>query len=92
MEIRNVEQYEWLVYLFDAFTLIFVGLFLISTLVGAPNTDKTLPTMIAALACLVMSVYFITEAIFTKNKKHFSLNKKSLRDKKSGPPAGIKKF
>lgn len=74
MEIRSVEQYEWLVYLFDGFTLVVVGLYLVGTLLGSPNTEKTLPTLIASLACIVMSIYFFAEAIFTKNKEEFSLD------------------
>jgi cytochrome c biogenesis protein CcdA len=77
-EVRSVEQYEWLVYLFNGFTLLFVGLYLIVTMVGAANTDKTLPRLIASLACIVMSLYFFAEAIFTKNKKEFSLDIISL--------------
>ena len=73
-EVRSVEQYEWLVYLFNGFTLVFVGLYLIVSLVGAANTEKTLPTLIASLACIVMSLYFFAEAIFTKNKKEFTLD------------------
>lgn len=79
MEIRDVEQYEWLVYLFNGFTLIVVGLYLIGTLVGSPNTEKTLPTLIASLACMVMSIYFFAEALFTKNRKEFSLDLFVLR-------------
>jgi hypothetical protein len=82
MEIRSVEQYEWLVYLFNGFTLVFVGLYLIGTLIGAPNTEKTLPTLIASLACIVMSVYFFAEAIFTKNRVEFSFDLIGLRTRK----------
>jgi hypothetical protein len=71
--IRNVEEYEWLVYLFDGITLVFVGLFLIGTLIGSASNERTLPTMIASLACIVMSVYFFAEAVFAKNKKKFVL-------------------
>ena len=70
----NVEDYEWMVYLFDGITLIFVGLFLIGTLIGSTNDDRTLPTMIASLACIVMSIYFFAEAIFTRNKKKFNFS------------------
>ncbi len=77
-EIRSVEQYEWLVYLFNGFTLLFVGLYLIVSMVGVANTDQTLPRLIASLACIVMSLYFFAEAIFTKNKKDFSLDIVSL--------------
>ncbi|MDD3573863.1 hypothetical protein [Methanospirillum sp.] len=72
--IVNVEDYEWMVYLFDGITLIFVGLFLIGTLIGSTNDDRTLPTMIASLACIVMSIYFFAEAIFTRNKKKFNFS------------------
>ena len=71
--IKNVEKYEWLVYLFDGATLVFVGLFLLGTLIGSVNNERTLPTMIAALACIVMSLYFFAEAVFAKNKKTFEL-------------------
>lgn len=81
-EIRSVEQYEWLVYLFNGLTLIFVGLYLIGTLVGAPNTEKTLPTLIASLACIVMSLYFFAEAFFTKNRKEFSLDLFALQGRR----------
>ena len=77
-EVRSVEQYEWLVYLFNGFTLLFVGLYLIVSMVGVANTDQTLPRLIASLACIVMSLYFFAEAIFTKNKKEFSLDIISL--------------
>lgn len=79
MDIYNVEQYEWLVYLFNGFTLLVVGLYLIGTLIGSPNTAKTLPTLIASLGCIVMSIYFFAEAIFTKNKEEFSLDLFALR-------------
>lgn len=79
MEIRSVEQYEWLVYLFNGLTLVFVGLYLVATLVGSPSTEKTLPTLIAALGCLVMSIYFFAEAMFTKNKVEFSLDVFALK-------------
>jgi hypothetical protein len=69
--IRNVEQYEWLVYLFDGITLVFVGLFLIGTLIGSASNERSLPTMIASLACIVMSIYFFAEALFSRNKKKF---------------------
>ncbi len=69
--IRNIEEYEWLVYLFDGITLVFVGLFLIGTMLGSVNNERTLPTMIASLACIVMSIYFFAEAIFARNKKKF---------------------
>ena len=72
--IVNVEDYEWMVYLVDGITLIFVGLFLIGTLIGSTNDDRTLPTMIASLACIVMSIYFFAEAIFTRNKKKFNFS------------------
>lgn len=72
-DIRNLEQYEWLVYLFDGITLVFVGLFLIGTLIGSVNNERTLPTMIASLACIVMSIYFFAEAIFARNRKKFVL-------------------
>jgi uncharacterized membrane protein len=78
-EIRSVEQYEWLVYLFNGLTLVFVGLYLIATLVGSSNTEKTLPTLIASLACIVMSIYFFAEAVFTKNRKSFTLDLFALR-------------
>jgi len=81
-EIRSVEQYEWLVYLFDGFTLIFVGLYLIGSLIGAANTEKTLPTLIASLGCIVMSIYFFAEAIFTKNKKEFTLDIMALKPRR----------
>jgi hypothetical protein len=71
--IRNVEEYEWLVYLFDGVTLVFVGLFLIGTLLGSASDERTLPTMVASLACIVMSIYFFAEAIFARNKKKFTL-------------------
>lgn len=71
--IRNLEQYEWLVYLFDGLTLVFTGLFLLGTLLGSANNERTLPTMIASLACIVMSVYFFAEAVFARNKKEFEL-------------------
>ncbi|MGV8110226.1 hypothetical protein [Methanospirillum purgamenti] len=71
--IRNVEEYEWLVYLFDGVTLVFVGLFLIGTLIGSSNNERTLPTMVASLACIVMSIYFFAEALFARNKKKFEL-------------------
>ncbi|KAF5088225.1 hypothetical protein DSECCO2_41850 [anaerobic digester metagenome] len=71
--IRNVEEYEWLVYLFDGVTLVFVGLFLIGTLIGFSNNERTLPTMVASLACIVMSIYFFAEALFARNKKKFEL-------------------
>ena len=80
--IRSVEQYEWLVYLFNGLTLVFVGLYRIGSLIGATNNEKTLPTLIAALACIVMSIYFFTEAIFTKNKKEFSLDLLALRSRR----------
>lgn len=70
----NVEDYEWMVYLFDGITLIFVGLFLIGTLIGSTNDERTLPTMIASLACIVMSIYFFAEAIFTRKKKKFDFS------------------
>lgn len=82
MEIRSVEQYEWLVYLFNGFTLVFVGLYLIGSMVGAANNEKTLPTLIASLACIVMSIYFFAEALFTKNKIEFSLDLVALRPKR----------
>lgn len=71
--IRNVEQYEWLVYFFDGITLVFVGLFLMSTLISSGNNERTLPTMISSLACIVMSLYFFAEAMFARNKKKFEL-------------------
>ncbi|NLV27691.1 MAG: hypothetical protein GXY48_11080 [Methanomicrobiales archaeon] len=71
--IRNVEKYEWFVYLFDGLTLVFVGLFLLGTLLGSVNDEQTLPTMIASLACIVMSIYFFAEAMFARNKKKFEL-------------------
>ncbi|MDX8550021.1 hypothetical protein KHC33_08330 [Methanospirillum sp. J.3.6.1-F.2.7.3] len=71
--IRNVEEYEWLVYLFDGVTLVFVGLFLIGTLIGSSNNERTLPTMVASLACIVMSIYFFAEALFARNKEKFEL-------------------
>ena len=73
MSIRNVEKYEWMVYLFDGLTLVFVGLFLLGTILGSANSERTLPTMIASLACIVMSIYFFAEALFAKNKKKFEL-------------------
>lgn len=78
-EVWSVEQYEWLVYLFNGLTLVFVGLYLIGSMIGAANTEKTLPTLIASLACIVMSIYFFAEAIFTKNKKEFALDLSFLR-------------
>jgi len=69
--IKNVEQYEWLVYLFDGVTLMFVGLFLLGTLISSANNERTLPTMISSLACIVMSVYFFAEALFARSKKKF---------------------
>jgi len=77
--IRNVEEYEWLVYLFDGVTLVFVGLFLIGTLIGSSNNERTLPTMVASLACIVMSIYFFAEALFARNKKKFELKIKYFR-------------
>lgn len=71
--IKNLERYEWLVFIFDGITLIFVGIFLLGTIIGSPGNAKTLPTMIASLACIVMSLYFFAEALFTKNKKKFIL-------------------
>jgi ABC-type multidrug transport system permease subunit len=68
--IKNVEKYEWLVYLFDGVTLVFVGLFLIGTLFGASQTERTLPTMVASLACLVMSIYFFAEAMFAAIRRN----------------------
>jgi hypothetical protein len=62
-----------LVYLFDGVTLVFVGLFLIGTLIGSSNNERTLPTMVASLACIVMSIYFFAEALFARNKKKFEL-------------------
>lgn len=81
-DIRSVEQYEWLVYLFNGFTLVFVGLYLIGSLIGATNNEKTLPTLIASLACIVMSVYFFAESIFAKNKEEFNLDLTVLRPRK----------
>jgi hypothetical protein len=71
--IKNVEQYEWLVFIFDGITLIFVGLFLLGTIINNPTDDRTLSTMIASLACIVMSLYFFAEALFSKNRKKFTL-------------------
>lgn len=71
--IKNLEKYEWLVYLFDGVTLILVGIFFLGTLIGAENSEKTLPTMIASLACIVMSIYFFAESIAVKNRKIFEL-------------------
>ncbi len=82
MEIWSVEKYEWLVYLFNGLTLVFVGLYLVGTLVGAPSTEKTLPTLIASLGCIVMSIYFFAEALFTKNKVEFSLDIFALKLRK----------
>lgn len=81
-EVRSVEQYEWLVYLFNGFTLVFVGLYLIGSLIGAANNEKTLPTLIASLACIVMSIYFFAESIFAKNRKEFTLDLTILRPRK----------
>ena len=72
--IKNVEEYEWMVYLFNGVTLVFVGLFLIGTLIGSAGDERTLPTIIASLACIVMSIYFFAEAIFTKNKQKFEIS------------------
>ncbi|HWQ67597.1 MAG TPA: hypothetical protein VN372_12115 [Methanospirillum sp.] len=80
--IYNVEDYEWLVYLFNGFTLVFVGLYLLGTLMGVSNSDKTLPTMIASLACIVMSIYFFAEALFAKNKIEFTLDLGLLKIKR----------
>jgi len=71
--IKNVERYEWLIFVFDGITLIFVGLFLLSTIISNPTDERTLSTMIASLACIVMSLYFFAEALFAKNRKKFSL-------------------
>ncbi|PWR74474.1 hypothetical protein [Methanospirillum lacunae] len=81
-EVRSVEQYEWLVYLFNGFTLVFVGLYLIGSLIGATNNEKTLPTLIASLACIVMSIYFFAESIFAKNRKEFTLDLTILRPRR----------
>ena len=81
-QIRSVEQYEWLVYLFNGFTLVFVGLYLIGSLVGAANNEKTLPTLIASLACIVMSIYFFAESVFAKNRKEFSLDLTVLKQRR----------
>ena len=71
--IKNVERYEWLIFVFDGITIIFVGLFLLSTIISNPTDERTLSTMIASLACIVMSLYFFAEALFAKNRKKFSL-------------------
>jgi hypothetical protein len=71
--IKNVDKYEWLVFLFDGIILIFVGLFLLGTIIKNSSGDRTLPTMIASLACIVMSLYFFAEALFTKSRKRFRL-------------------
>lgn len=81
-DIRSVEQYEWLVYLFNGLTLLFVGLFLIGSMLGSVNSEKTLPTLVASLACVVMSLYFFAEAFFTKNREEFSLDLNSLRTRR----------
>jgi len=81
-QIRSVEEYEWLVYLFNGFTLIFVGLYLIGSLIGAANDEKTLPTLIASLACIVMSFYFFAESFFAKNRKEFSLDLSVLKSRR----------
>lgn len=79
MSLANIEQYEWMVYLFDGITLVFVGLFLLSGLIGNENNERTLPILVASLACLVMSIYFFSEAFYTKNKIEFSLDFSVLR-------------
>ncbi len=74
MALQDIEKYEWLVYVFDGITLIFMGLFFIGGLIGVENNEKTLPTLVASLVCLIMSVFFFSEAYATKNRVKFTLD------------------
>jgi len=62
-EIITVEQYEWVVYIYSGIALTVVGLCLLAVLIITEQSDsgKIIPAMIAAMICLVMSLYFFSE-------------------------------
>lgn len=62
-EIITVERYEWVVYIYSGIALTVVGLCLLIVLVVTEQSDNTkaVPAMIAAMICLVMSLYFFSE-------------------------------
>lgn len=79
MAIINVEQYEWLVYLFDGICLLLLGIFIIIISITDPNKTNVLAMLIASLTSFVMSVYFFAESYFTKKNIPFVLTNRFRR-------------
>ena len=62
-EIITVEKYEWMIYIYSGIALTTVGLCLLITLIVTeqPSGEGVIPAMIAAMVCLIMSLYFYSE-------------------------------
>ena len=70
-EIITVEQYEWVIYIYSGIILTVAGLCLLIVLVVTKQSasEKVVPAMIAAMVCLIMSLYFFQEGYNIKEGK-----------------------